>query len=58
MTDVLNGGAVTVRSILAEYGVSLNTARADIRVLLERGLLRESGRETNAKVYTWSGKDL
>ena len=58
MTDVLNGGAVTVRSIMAEYGVSLNTARADIRVLLERGLLRESGRETNAKVYTWSGQDL
>ena len=26
-------------------------------ILLLSGCARESGRETNAKVYTWSGKD-
>ena len=56
MTDAMKGESVTVRSVMARYGVSLNTARTDIRILLERGLLRESSNEANAKVYSWSGK--
>ena len=58
ITELLEGGTVTVRSVMTQYGVSLNTSRADIRTLLEQGLLKESGREANMKVYTWSGKDL
>ena len=58
LTDAMKGGAVTVRSVIAEYGVSLNSARTDIRTLVVRGLLKESGRETNAKVYSWSGEEI
>jgi Fic family protein len=38
--------------------VSLNTARADIRTLVDMGLLTETGREVNMKVYSWSGKKI
>ena len=54
----MNGGTVTVRSIESQYGVSLNTARADVKMLVDAGLLTETGREVNMKVYSWSGKKM
>jgi hypothetical protein len=36
----------------------LNTARADVKRLIEAGLLTETGREVNMKVYSWSGKKV
>ena len=53
--DLMNGGSITVKSIQNQYGVSLNTSRSDIKVLIEAGLLKECGREVNARVYSWSG---
>ena len=58
ITGLMDGGTVTVRSIENQYKVSLNTARADVRVLVDKGLLVETGREVNAKVYSWSGKGM
>lgn len=58
VTGVMNGGTVTVRSVQNQYHVSLNTARADIRHLSEIGLLTETGRKVNMKVYAWSGKGI
>lgn len=58
ITGLMNGGTVTVRSIESQYGVSLNTARADVKMLVDAGLLTETGREVNMKVYSWSGKKM
>ena len=58
VTSLMNGGTVTVRSVENQYMVSLNTARADIRTLVDMGLLTETGREVNMKVYSWSGKKI
>lgn len=58
ITSLVNGGTVTVRSIQNQYGVSMNTARADIRNLNDMGLLIKTGREINTKVYSWSGKKI
>lgn len=58
VTSLLNGGTVTVRSVENQYKVSLNTARADIRYLTEAGLLTETGKEVNMKVYSWTGKRI
>jgi Fic family protein len=58
ITSIMNGGTVSVRSIENQYKVSLNTARADVRHLIEAGLLTETGREVNMKIYSWSGKKV
>ena len=58
IASLMNGGTVTVKSIQNQYKVSLNTSRSDIRTLVGMGLLVESGREVNTKVYSWSGKKL
>ncbi|WP_400146918.1 Fic family protein [Candidatus Methanarcanum hacksteinii] len=58
INGLMGGGTVTVRSIQNQNQVSLNTARADIRHLIEAGLLIEAGREVNMKVYSWSGKKV
>jgi len=58
VTSLMNGGTVTVRSVENQYMVSLNTSRADIRTLVDMGLLTETGREVNMKVYSWSGKKI
>lgn len=58
VTSLMNGETVTVRSVQKQYGVSLNTSRADIRLLLEMGLLNATGKEVNMKVYSWSGKKI
>ncbi len=58
VTGVMDGGTVTVRAVQNQYHVSLNTARADIRHLSEIGLLTETGRKVNMKVYAWSGKEI
>ena len=58
ITSLMAGGTITVRSIQSQYQVSLNTARADVRHLSEAGLLTETGREVNTKVYSWSGKKI
>ena len=50
------GGRTTVRSVQNQFGVSLNTARADIRTLLDLGLIRESGKDVNMKVYIRTDK--
>lgn len=58
IASIMNGGTVSVRSIENQYKVSLNTARADVKRLIEAGLLTETGREVNMKVYSWSGKKV
>ena len=58
VTSLMNGDTVTVRSVQNQYGVSMNTSRADIKTLCETGLLVEAGREVNMKVYAWSGKEI
>ena len=58
VTSLMNGGTVTVKSVENLYKVSLNTARADIKTLVDMGLLVETGREVNMKVYSWSGKKI
>lgn len=58
ITSLMNGGTVTVRSIENQYRISLNTARADVKMLVDAGLLIETGREVNMKVYSWSGKKM
>ena len=58
IASLMNGGTVTVRSIENQYRVSLNTARADVKMLVDAGLLTETGREVNMKVYSWSGKRM
>ena len=58
VSGLVDGGTTSVRSIKNQYGVSMNTARSDIRTLLELGLLSETGREVNMKIYSWSGKKI
>ncbi len=58
VTSLMNGGTATVRSIQNQYQVSLNTARADVKYLIDSGLLTETGREINMKIYAWSGKKI
>ena len=58
VSSLMDGGTVTVRSIENQYKVSLNTARADVKALVDTGLLVETGREVNMKVYSWSGKKI
>lgn len=55
---IMGGSTVTVKSIQTQYSVSLNTARSDIRLLNDLGLLAESGREVNQIVYSWSGNTV
>ncbi len=57
VAGIMDGGTVTVRSIVSQHKMSLNTARADIRVLVDAGILVETGREVNMKVYSWSGNE-
>ncbi len=56
VSSLFDGGTVTVRSVQNQNDVSLNTARADIKLLNEMGLLEEIGKDVNMKVYSWSGK--
>jgi len=58
ISSLMEGGTITVRSIQNQYQVSLNTARADVKCLIDAGLLKEMGREVNKKVYSWSGKKI
>ena len=58
VSGLVDGGTTSVRSIKNQYGVSMNTARSDIRTLLELGLLSETGREVNMKIYSRSGKKI
>ena len=58
VASLMNGGTVTVRSIQNQYGVSLNTSRADIKTLSDMGMLTDIGKEVNMKVYSWSGKKV
>lgn len=58
ITNIVDGETITVRSIMNQYDVSLNTSRSDIRMLSDAGLLTEVGKEVNSKVYSWSGKDI
>lgn len=53
-----NGDEITVSSICKQFGVSINTARADIKLLRNAGMIKESGRDVNAMVYSWTGKGL
>lgn len=55
---LMDGETVTVRSIQNQFGVSMNTARADIRKLNDMGFLKEIGRDVNMKVYSWSEKKI
>ncbi len=56
VTSLIDGGTISVRSIENQYKVSLNTARADIKTLIDAGMIAESGKEVNMKLYSWSGK--
>jgi Fic family protein len=57
VAGIMDGDTVTVRSIVSQHKVSLNTARANIRALVDAGILVETGREVNMKVYSWSGNE-
>ncbi len=56
--SLMGGDSATVRSIQSQYGVSLNTSRSDIKVLKGLGLIAESGKDVNTKVYSWSGRSV
>ena len=58
ITGLMNGEDISVRSVMNQYGVSLNTARADIAALIDTGLITETGREVNSRIYSWSGKKV
>lgn len=55
---LMNGEDISVRSVVNQYGVSLNTARADISTLVDAGLITETGRDINSRIYSWSGKKV
>jgi Fic family protein len=57
-TGLMNGEDISVRSVMNQYGVSLNTARADIAALIDAGLIIETGREVNSRIYSWSGRKV
>ena len=56
--SLMDGETATVRSVQNQYGVALNTSRSDIKGLKDMGLIVESGRDVNMKVYSWSGKSV
>ncbi|MBO6084717.1 MAG: hypothetical protein J6O90_06535, partial [Candidatus Methanomethylophilaceae archaeon] len=56
LAGLMNGEDISVRSVMNQYGVSLNTARADIAGLIDAEFIIETGRQVNSRIYSWSGK--
>ncbi len=56
IAGLMNGEDISVRSVMNQYGVSLNTARADIAGLIDAEFIIETGRQVNSRIYSWSGK--
>lgn len=53
-----SGGSASVYGIATEYGVSVNTARNDVRKLVEKGLLVRAGKDSSRVLYAYAKNNL